>query len=99
MNLSRANHMHLSGSALSADCVYHQLQVNDLWYPSRIATMGLRMDDIHMPTVEAGPTTRPTPLTTRNGAEPSLLDLMSERDRVESELKALGSVLESVGFT
>ena len=50
-----------------------------------------------MPTVEAGPTTRQMPTTAATGAEPSLPDLISEKDRVESELMALGSVLESVG--
>ena len=60
--------------------------------------MGLRMDNIHMPTVEAGPTTGQMPTTAATGTESSLLDLISEKDRVESELKALGSVLESVGL-
>lgn len=57
--------------------------------------MGLHMDDLHTPSVAAGPT---------NGAfngvakkDMSLTELMAEKDRVQSELSALSSVLDSVG--
>ena len=57
--------------------------------------MGLPMNNLHAPTVPSGPT---------SGAhgDPgsldrlSLLELISRRDNVEAELKALGSVLDSV---
>lgn len=58
--------------------------------------MGLPMEDIHTPTVPSGPTTG---YGAANGVEHdrlSLLDLMAEKDRVEAELSALGSVLDSV---
>lgn len=57
--------------------------------------MGLRMDDLHAPTVPTGPTT-----TSSNGVSKdnlSLTELIAEKDRVELELKALSSVLDSVG--
>ncbi|KAG9627713.1 putative 26S proteasome non-ATPase regulatory subunit 9, partial [Aureobasidium melanogenum] len=57
--------------------------------------MGLRMDDIHAPTVASGPSS-----THANGAEReklSLPELIAEKDRVWSELTALGSVLDSHG--
>lgn len=57
--------------------------------------MGLKMDDIHMPTVPSGPTTGQRVLQNSNG-EQSLMDLMTEKDRVEGELLALGTVLDSV---
>ena len=49
-----------------------------------------------MPTVEAGPTTRQMPTNTATGAEPSLLDLISEKDDVVMELESLGSALQLV---
>lgn len=58
--------------------------------------MGLPMEDIHTPTVPSGPTTG---YGAPNGVKhdrSSLLDLMAEKDRVEAELSALGSVLDSV---
>lgn len=57
--------------------------------------MGLRMDDLHTPTVPSGPTTR---LHGDNAgiSRLSLLDLIDRKDRLEEELKALGSVLDSV---
>lgn len=58
--------------------------------------MGLLMEDIHTPTVPSGPTTG---YGATNGVKHdrlSLLDLMAEKDRVEAELSALGSVLDSV---
>ena len=53
------------------------------------------MDDIHAPTVASGPTTAGY----SNGVpkdQLSLQGLISEKDRVEAELKALGQVLDSV---
>lgn len=56
--------------------------------------MGLRMDDIHAPTVASGPASQ----ATNNGAEKpqSLQELALQKDNLEAELSALGSVLESV---
>lgn len=57
--------------------------------------MGLRMDDLHTPTVPSGPTTR----LQGNDAvisRLSLIDLIDRKERLEEELKALGSVLDSV---
>jgi 26S proteasome non-ATPase regulatory subunit 9 len=53
------------------------------------------MDDMHAPTVSSGPTSSGY----SNGipkAQLSLQELISEKDRVETELKALGQVLDSV---
>jgi 26S proteasome non-ATPase regulatory subunit 9 len=53
------------------------------------------MDDIHAPTVSSGPTSGGY----TNGVpkeQLSLQELIAERDRVETELKALGQVLDSV---
>lgn len=58
--------------------------------------MGMPMDDLHTPTVPSGPTTR----LHGNDAtisKLSLMELIDRKDRVEEELKALGSVLDSVG--
>jgi 26S proteasome non-ATPase regulatory subunit 9 len=60
--------------------------------------MGLRMDDLHAPTVGSGPTSSGY----SNGVpkeQLSLQQLIAEKDRVETELKALGQVLDSVGIT
>lgn len=57
--------------------------------------MGLRMDDLHAPTVASGPTSRPT----ANGTDSkrTLQELIAQKDNLEAELSALGSVLDSVG--
>ena len=55
------------------------------------------MEDIHAPTVSSGPTTGGY----SNGVsreQLSLQELISEKDRVEAELKALGQVLDTVCF-
>jgi len=52
--------------------------------------MGLRMDNIHMPTIRFGDAS-PNKASDRT----PLLELMTEKDRIQSELSALGSVLES----
>jgi 26S proteasome non-ATPase regulatory subunit 9 len=57
--------------------------------------MGIRMDDLHAPTVSSGPTSS----SYSNGVSKdqlSLQELIAEKDRVETELKALGQVLDSV---
>ncbi|CAI6339688.1 unnamed protein product [Periconia digitata] len=58
--------------------------------------MGSPMDDIHAPTVGSGPTSNGY----SNGVSKehlSLQELIAEKDRVETELKALGQVLDSHG--
>lgn len=57
--------------------------------------MGLRMDDIHAPTVGSGPTST----TYSNGTQEkqTLPQLIAERDTLEAELSALSSVLDSHG--
>ena len=60
-----------------------------------IHLMGIRMDDLHAPTVSSGPTSGGY----SNGVpkeQLSLQELIVEKDRVEAELKALGQVLDSV---
>lgn len=56
--------------------------------------MGRRMDDFHAPTVASGPDSQ----STSNGPEKqlSLQELISQKENVEAELSALGSVLDSV---
>ncbi|KAJ5169890.1 uncharacterized protein N7500_002673 [Penicillium coprophilum] len=52
------------------------------------------MDDIHAPTVASGPTSGGTP---RDLSKFSMPDLMREKERIEAELSALSSVLQSHG--
>ena len=59
--------------------------------------MGLRMDDIHTPTVSSGPASGPAHHEGNGDRGKTLLDLITEKTQVEEELKALGGVLESVG--
>lgn len=54
------------------------------------------MDDIHTPTVPSGPTTGQRAVNGIDKDKLSLMDLISEKTRVEEELSALGSVLDSV---
>lgn len=56
--------------------------------------MGLRMEDLHAPTVASGPTSR----STANGTDErlSLQELVKKKENLEAELSALGSVLDSV---
>jgi len=55
------------------------------------------MDDLHAPTVASGPTS-----TAHSNGVPkeqlSLMELIAEKERVEAELSALGSVLDSVSM-
>lgn len=59
-------------------------------------SMGLPMDDIHTPTVPSGPTTGQRVANGVGMGKLSLMDLIAEKTRVEEELTALGSVLDSV---
>lgn len=59
--------------------------------------MAARMHNLHAPTVPSGPTSRPT----TNGDQTSGLSfsqLQSKKDALESEIRALSSVLDSVGI-
>jgi 26S proteasome non-ATPase regulatory subunit 9 len=57
--------------------------------------MGLPMNNLHAPTIPSGPTSGPQG---ENSAldRLSLMELISKKDNLEAELKALGSVLDSV---
>ncbi|CAD6577349.1 MAG: GTP-binding nuclear protein gsp1/Ran [Alectoria sarmentosa] len=57
--------------------------------------MGLLMDDIHTPTVPSGPTTAQRVANGVGKDKMSLMDLIAEKTRIEEELSALGSVLDS----
>jgi 26S proteasome non-ATPase regulatory subunit 9 len=55
------------------------------------------MENLHAPTVPSGPTSGPA---ATNGTQTSGLtfpQLQARKDNIEAELRALGSVLESVG--
>ena len=56
--------------------------------------MGLRMDDLHAPTVASGPTSHAQ--TNGTAKEPTFQELVAQKENLEAELSALGSVLESV---
>lgn len=58
--------------------------------------MGLRMEDLHTPTVPSGPVTDATGPGVSHNQQTPLTDLISEKERVESELTALSTVLDSV---
>lgn len=58
--------------------------------------MGIPMDDsdnIHAPTVASGPTSGGAPY---DASKLSMPELMQEKERIEEELSALSSVLNSV---
>ena len=59
-------------------------------------SMGLRMDNIHTPTVPSGSTTGQGVANGVDKDKLSLMDLIAEKTRVEEELTALGGVLDSV---
>jgi len=69
--------------------------VNLVNLPEQIA-MGLPMNDLHTPSVASGPTSGQRAADGLNNDKLSLIDLISEKQRVESELSALSSVLDSV---
>lgn len=56
--------------------------------------MGLRMDNLHAPTVQSGPTSNG--YSSLDQGRKSLFELMNERDRIYAELSALSAVLLSV---
>lgn len=56
--------------------------------------MGLRMDDIHAPTIASGPTSQPTANGTTK--KQTLQELSAQKENLEAELSALSSVLDSV---
>lgn len=56
--------------------------------------MGLRMDNLHAPTVASGPTSHAQ--TNGTATEPTFQELVAQKENLEAELSALGSVLESV---
>ena len=58
--------------------------------------MGLRMDDLHAPTIPSGPSSQPT--TNGTSKKQSLQELSAQKENLEAELSALGSVLDSVRF-
>lgn len=58
--------------------------------------MGIPMDDdIHAPTVASGPTSGGA---LRDLGKLSMVELMQEKERIEAELSALSSVLDSVRY-
>lgn len=56
--------------------------------------MGLHMDDLHTPSVVSGPTTGASNGVSKQ--DMTLPELIAEKDRIQSELSALSSVLDSV---
>jgi 26S proteasome non-ATPase regulatory subunit 9 len=55
------------------------------------------MDDIHSPSIAGARAAQSAPSSAPTGSSTeALFELMNEKDRVEAELKALGSVLDSV---
>ena len=56
------------------------------------------MDDIHTPKVPSGPTIGQGVANGVDKDKLSLMDLIAEKTRVEEELTALGSVLDSVCY-
>ncbi|KAM3425394.1 26S proteasome non-ATPase regulatory subunit 9 [Cercospora zeina] len=57
--------------------------------------MGLRMDDLHAPTVGSGPTSQAA--SDAHSSKKSLQELIAQKQNLEAELSALGSVLDSHG--
>lgn len=55
------------------------------------------MENIHTPSVPSGPKTEQGSWNAVKQDKLSLIDLISEKQRVEGELSALSSVLDSVG--
>ncbi|KAL8665594.1 MAG: hypothetical protein Q9202_002098 [Teloschistes flavicans] len=64
---------------------------------TKSVAMGLRMDDIHTPTVQSGPTSVSASARSTGDATKPLSELITEKTRVEEELKALSGVLDSHG--
>jgi hypothetical protein len=61
--------------------------------------MGLpqRMENLHAPTVPSGPTSGPVVTDGTQTSGLTFPQLQAKKDNIEAELRALGSVLESVG--
>lgn len=60
--------------------------------------MGLsyNMENLHAPTVPSGPTTAPSNDNQLRTNGLTLVELQVKKDNLEAEIKALGSVLQSV---
>lgn len=56
------------------------------------------MDNIHIPSIASGPTTGHATTKTLEQGQLSLMELHSEKQRIEKEVSALSLVLESVCF-
>lgn len=54
------------------------------------------MDNIHIPSIVSGPTTSHATTKTLEQGQLSLMELHSEKQRIEKEISALTRVLESV---
>ncbi|KAL8628287.1 hypothetical protein Q9189_006014 [Teloschistes chrysophthalmus] len=59
--------------------------------------MGLRMDDIHTPTVKSGPNSGSASARITEDAKKPLSELIAEKAGLEEELRALSGVLDSHG--
>ena len=55
--------------------------------------MGLRMQSLHVSTIS---TTAPNTISSMKEAKDSLIGLMTDKERLEAELKALSTMLDSV---
>ncbi len=60
--------------------------------------MGMPMESIHAPSVASGQRSGRDLSNGVGSDKSSLMEIMAEKDRVESELRALSSVLDSVRF-
>lgn len=58
--------------------------------------MGLRMDNLHAPTVASGASSQPS--SNGTSKKQSFHELVAQKENIEAELSALGSVLESVSL-
>lgn len=82
---------------LSYDLLEPTASVVQPHQPHHLSYMGLRMDDLHAPTVASGPSTQAT--TNGTSKKQSLPELIAQKENLEAELSALGSVLESVCYS
>ena len=57
------------------------------------------MENLHAPTVPSGPTSAPANDNQFRTNGLTFAELQQKKDNLEAEIKALGSVLESVGLT
>lgn len=63
---------------------------------AKSVAMGLRMDDIHTPTVKSGPNSGSASARITEDAKKPLSELIAEKAGLEEELRALSGVLDSV---